>query len=190
MRTRAFFNRVTNSQEDVVQKFIDILEKNQIPYAIIGGIGVNAYCEPVVTLDFDCVVAEEKLSMLRKLLKKEGFKVKMHPYTIEVKSDKSDIRIQLQRDKRLQPFLKNAKRHKVLGYELFVASKENILNSKIAAYLEPTQSPDKRAKDLSDIIRLVKTDRSLIRLLPKEILVEIDFGGRVKFNNESAGDKR
>lgn len=29
-----FFNRATNSQEDVAQKFINILENTQIPYAI------------------------------------------------------------------------------------------------------------------------------------------------------------
>jgi len=78
---------------------------------------------PIVTLDFDCVVAVENFNELRKKLKELGFKVKKHPHTIEVTSPDSDIKIHIQTDERYLEFIKSASKKQVMGYTLWVAKK-------------------------------------------------------------------
>lgn len=70
MIEREFMNKVANSKDDFLQKFIDILEKENISYCIVGGLAVNAYAEPVVSLDLDVVVVANKLGSLVSELKK------------------------------------------------------------------------------------------------------------------------
>jgi hypothetical protein len=86
----------------------------KIPYCVI-------YCEPLITLDFDCVVAVEGIERLKEILKERGFKTKTDLYTYEVTHRGSDVRIQIQRDKRYQGFIERAEEHKVLGYKINVA---------------------------------------------------------------------
>jgi hypothetical protein len=62
MNARDFSNRVTNSRSDFLQEFLDILEENLLPFCVIGGLAVNAYAEPVVSLDLDLIVVSERLA--------------------------------------------------------------------------------------------------------------------------------
>lgn len=169
MNIREFYNRVNNCREDIIAKFLNILKEQDIPYAVIGGVAVNAYCKPVLTEDFDCVVALEKLQNLRQMVKEAGFKVKKHPYTLEIKSALSDIRIQIQLDNFYQSFIKYAKLRNVLGYKMKVATKEDVLMSKIRAYKEPTRKISKRIKDLADIRRLIEKYPNLEKLVPEDV---------------------
>ncbi|MCH8954925.1 hypothetical protein IIA28_06365 [candidate division KSB1 bacterium] len=50
MTEREFVKKVANGQEDIIQILIDLLDKNEIGYCVIGGLAVNAYVEPVVSL--------------------------------------------------------------------------------------------------------------------------------------------
>ena len=95
MNKREFYNRVTNSKEDLIDAFIQLLHEEQIDYCVIGGLAINAYCEPMVTLDLDCVVVIEHIEKLRKRLKGKGFKVRTHPFTWAITHKASDVRIQL-----------------------------------------------------------------------------------------------
>jgi len=51
MTKKEFLNSVSNSQEDILQHLLDLLKKLDIEYCVIGGLAVNAYAEPVVSLD-------------------------------------------------------------------------------------------------------------------------------------------
>ncbi len=51
MNEREVFKRVTNSRADFLHEFLDVLEKNQVPFCVIGGLAVNAYAEPVISLE-------------------------------------------------------------------------------------------------------------------------------------------
>ncbi len=51
MTEKEFINNIANGQEDIIQKLVDLLEENKIGYCVIGGLAVNAYVEPVVSLD-------------------------------------------------------------------------------------------------------------------------------------------
>lgn len=156
MNARKFFNKVTNSSFDILYEFLKILEKEKISYCVIGGFAINAYCEPLLTLDFDCVVDEKRIEDLKKSLKVKGFKIKAHPHAFEIRHPESDLRIQIQRDKRFQDFIKRAKTKNVLGYKMKVASREDLLLSKIWSIKDRTRSELKREKDKLDIKRLLE----------------------------------
>lgn len=169
MKQVEFYRRVCNSEFDIISKFLEILEKEGISYCVIGGVGVNAYCEPLVTLDFDCIVSSSQVEKLKEILKKEGFKVKSHPHTWEITHKASDIRIQLQRDERYQEFIDKAKLRQVLGYKIKVAKKTDLLKGKLWAYEDKTRDAIKRDKDLLDIKRLIKAYPELKELLSDEV---------------------
>ncbi len=51
MTEKEFINNLANGQEHIIQKLSDLLDENEIGYCVIGGLAVNAYVEPVVSLD-------------------------------------------------------------------------------------------------------------------------------------------
>lgn len=169
MKERTFLNRVTNSETDFLQEFLDTLHNLDVDYCVIGGLAVNAYTEPVVTLDLDVIVTVNKLDDLVKVLK-EHYKVEKHEHSINISTPKSDLRIQIQTDPRYQEFIKRAKPRSILGYNnVMVASIEDTLQGKIWAYLDSTRRQSKRIKDLSDIARLIEAKPKLRSLLPPTI---------------------
>lgn len=169
MTAQEFYCRVLNSKTDLLGEFLQTLDENNLPYCVIGGVGINAYCEPLLTLDFDCVIIIEDVKKIRDELKKKAFKVKTHPYTWEITHKDSDMKIQIQRDERYQGFIKRAKSHKVLGYNLKVAQKEDILQGKIWAYEDISRNELKREKDLLDIKRLVVKYPALTKILTPKV---------------------
>jgi len=165
VKANDFFKKVTNSKFDIIKEIINILKKNKIDYCVIGGVAINAYCEPLLTLDFDIVVEKDKLKELRRILKEKGFKIKSHPFTYEIKHPESDIRIQIQRDDRYQEFIRRAKLREILGYKLKVANKEDLLISKLWAFMDESRDELKKEKDFLDIKRLLKKYPRLEKIL-------------------------
>jgi len=165
MTQKQFLSRIAKEKRDLLQEFVDILKKRRIPFCIIGGLGVNAYAEPVVSLDLDVVVIVERLRGLIPILQKK-YKVRKFPNSINISSRYSDLRIQIQTDPRYQSFIQKAKHRDILGYRLPVAAIEDILQGKIWAAQDSTRRASKRQKDLADILRLVEAKKSLIPLIP------------------------
>jgi len=166
-------NKVTNSKDDFFEKFINLLKEKDIKFCVVGGLAVNAYCEPVVSLDLDIVIAVSQLTELIKILSAD-FSVSQQVHSINIASSDSDLRIQIQTDPKYQEFIGEAVKKAVLGYEIPVASLEDVLQGKIWAYEDTTRRPSKRQKDLADIMRLTESYPQLIKLLPvllKERLV-------------------
>lgn len=58
--------RLAHGQADVVQQVLDLLNGLKINYCVIRGLAVNAYVEPVVSLDLDLVVAIDAIDLLVK----------------------------------------------------------------------------------------------------------------------------
>ncbi|MDI6787911.1 MAG: hypothetical protein QME51_06030 [Planctomycetota bacterium] len=168
MTKKEFINKVTNSDSDFLGEFINILNKHKISFCIVGGLAVNAYAEPVVSLDLDVVVVVDQLTNLVRLLKQK-YKVVHYPNSINIATSCSDLRIQIQTDPRYQLFIKKALMKNVLGYRLPVACIEDVLRGKVWAALDPGRRPSKRQKDLSDIQRLIETKRKLVRLVPQSL---------------------
>ena len=169
---KTFMNKIANDKGDFIQQFLDILEKHQLAFCLIGGLAVNAYAEPVVSLDLDVVVVADQIDELVATLSK-CFSVSHQPHSINVSSSTSDIRVQLQTDPRYQEFIKRASGKTVLGYEIPVASLEDVLQGKIWAFSDPTRRPSKRQKDLLDIMRLAETHPRLISRLSNSLRAQV-----------------
>ena len=107
MTGKEFMNKVAHGKEDFLQAFLDLLEKRHIPFCAIGGLAVNAYTEPVVSLDLDIVIVAKHLYPFVDLLR-EQYSVTEYPNSINVTPATSDLRIQIQTDPRYQPFINRA----------------------------------------------------------------------------------
>ncbi|NUM65703.1 hypothetical protein HUU39_10575 [candidate division KSB1 bacterium] len=155
-----------------MQQFLDLLNDLKIDYCVIGGLAVNAYVEPVVSLDLDLAVTVEAIDRLVKAAGKH-FTIKKFPPSLNLKSAQSELRIQLQTDARYQAFIKNASLKNVMGYLMKVAALEDILLGKIWAYADSERRKSKRQKDLADILRLVEAYPQLEERLPDSIKIQI-----------------
>ena len=167
MTKKEFMIKIAREKKDLLQEFVNILKKKKIPFCVIGGLSVNAYTEPVVSLDLDVVVVVEELKGLLASLKK--YKIREFPNSINISSPDSDLRIQIQTDVRYQDFIQRAKVKDVLGYKLPVARIEDVLQGKIWAAQDKTRRASKRQKDLADILRLVEARKSLATLIPSSL---------------------
>lgn len=97
MRAQAFWKVVVADQTDFLSRVIELLTERGIRYCVLGGQGVNAYAEPVVSLDFDIVIAVDQLLKAEQLLDQE-FKVERFARSLIVSAAGSDLRIQIQTD--------------------------------------------------------------------------------------------
>ena len=168
MTKREFTRRVLNGKKDVLQEFLGLLRRRKIPFCVIGGLAVNAYAEPVVSLDLDVVVGADRLQDLRNALSAE-FKARKFANRLNISCPGSDLRIQVQTDPRYQAFLTKARTKDVLGYKMPVARVEDVLQGIIWAALDKSRRPSKRQKDLADILRLVEKRSALAALIPAEL---------------------
>lgn len=62
MTPKLFLNRLTQSDRDVIQQLFDLLQSLQTQYCIINDMAVNAYVEPVVSLDLNIVIAVDAMT--------------------------------------------------------------------------------------------------------------------------------
>lgn len=168
MTDKEFFKRIANGKDDFLQEFVDILKKGKLSFCVIGGLGVNAYADPVVSLDLDVVIVSEKIDSLLPRLKKK-FKIEEFVNSINVAGKGSALRIQIQTDPRYQDFIKRAKVKSVLGYKLPVGAIEDIFQGKVWAATDETRRPSKRQKDLADILRLIEVKDELKNSLPAKL---------------------
>jgi len=168
MTGREFLNKVANGKDDFLQGILDLLKMKRIPFCAIGGLAVNAYAEPVVSLDLDLILVADEIEAFVASLQKQ-YTVTVYPNSINVTEPTSDLRIQLQTDPRYQPFIERASLKSVLGYEIPVARMEDVFQGKIWAATDPTRRGSKRQKDLSDILRLVETRKDLVSLIPDSL---------------------
>lgn len=134
-------------------------------YCVIGGLAVNAYAEPVVSMDLDIVIVADKIDRVVSLLK-ERFRVKKYAHSINISHPSSDLRIQFQTDPRYQSFIGRARHRTILGYRVPVAAIKDVFQGKIWAAEDDTRRPSKRQKDLADIMRLIEKDQRLTVMLP------------------------
>ena len=164
MTYKVFLNRLARGKTDILQKLLNIFLKYKINYCIIDGFAVNAYVEPVISLDLDIVVTASELDTLKSAVKND-FEIKDFSHSINLYSTDSNLRIQIHTDDRYQEFIVRAKQHEILGYTMNVASIEDVLKGKIWAYSDKQRRRSKRQKDLADIFRIVEAFPKLESLL-------------------------
>ena len=174
MTKKEFLNAVSNGKIDILQIFLDTISAVGANYCVIGGLAVNAYAEPVVSLDLDIIIATKNIEILCEAASKH-FKIQRFEHSINLSSSESDLRIQLQMDSRYQDFIPRAKTHNVLGYDMKVADVKDVLQGKIWAYSDEERRMSKRQKDLADILRLIESFPDLMNQIPDTIRKKIEL---------------
>jgi len=168
MQALTFWKTITMDHSNLLENLISLLNEQGIRFCVIGGQAVNAYVEPLVSLDLDLVVAVDQLEQVEALLGSH-FDLKRFPHSLNIGASGSDLRVQIQTDKRYSSFLEGAATRTVLGIELPVASPEDVLQGKIWAALDSQRRGSKRQKDLADISRLLEKYPELRLKVPQEI---------------------
>ena len=172
MRARQFWKTVTVDTTDFLDQLLALLAEHGIRYCAIGGQAVNAYADPVVSLDLDLVVAVDQLAEAERLLR-ERFVVERFEHRLNVSQAGSDQRIQLQTNPRYSPFVERSTMSDVLGVRLPVARIDDVLQGKIWAAVDSGRRPGKRQKDLADIARILEIRPDLRQQAPAEILARL-----------------
>lgn len=156
-------------RSDMLGGVLAFLRAHEVRFCAIGGVAVNAYVEPVVTLDLDLVLAAPDLERVNDALM-SSFRVERFPHSINLSQPGSDLRVQLQTDPRYAAFVERAEVSTVLGVEMPVARVEDVLQGKVWAALDSSRRGSKRLKDLSDIARLLERYPALRSHVPSEVL--------------------
>jgi hypothetical protein len=154
MHERAFQRAVTMDEAGVLEDLVRLLESVSAPYCVIGGQGVNAYVEPLVSLDLDVVIAAVALDRVLAALPKHA-RIERFAHSVNVALPGSAVRVQFQTDERYAAFPSRATAKPVLGLTMRVAAVEDLLDGKVWAALDPGRRASKRQKDLADIARLI-----------------------------------
>lgn len=168
MKATTFWKTVVSDKSDFLERILRLLDENDLRYCVIGGQAVNAYTDPVVSLDLDIVIAVDQLEHAEYLLRRE-FEVARFPFSLNVDAEGSDLRVQIQTDERYFDFLARAQKRYVLGIALPVADIVDVLQGKIWAASDPGRRPSKRLKDFADIARILEQRPDLSAKVPSEI---------------------
>ncbi len=172
MRAITFWKTMTLDQTDFLDRLLALLADHGIRFCVVGGHAVNAYVEPLVSLDLDLAVAVAQTERLEMLLR-QIFTVERLPQGLHVSDPGSDLRVQLQSSPRCEDFVDRASIREVLGLRLPVAQLEDVLQGKIWAATDSSRRPSKRHKDLTDIARLLEAYPHLRAHVPEELLMKL-----------------
>lgn len=169
MKAATFWKTVTLDRVDLLDRVLGVLRESGVPFCVIGGQAVNAYVDPVVSLDLDVALASGAAERVAALFP-EPIEVRRFSHSINLSAPGSDLRVQLQTDPRYERFPERAEVRDVLGHELPVARLDDILQGKVWAASDETRRPSKRQKDLADIARLLEAYPELRSSVPGAIL--------------------
>ncbi len=169
MQVLTFWKAVTVDRANLLEEFFDLLRTHDVLFCLIGGQAVNAYVEPLVSLDLDIVIASDRMGEMEPLLTAR-FGVERFAHSLNVSAPRSDLRIQIQLDPRYEAIVARSATCEVLGLQLPVAAVEDVLQGKIWAVQDSTRRGSKRQKDLADIARLLEAYPHLRSLVPGAVL--------------------
>lgn len=172
MRARAFWKAITVDRSNLLERFFALLQERRVRFCLIGGQALNAYVEPVVSLDLDVVVASDQLSDLETALG-DRFTLERFAHSLNLAEAGSDLRVQIQLDPRYASFVDRASQRDVLGFRVPVAAIEDLLQGKVWAAQDETRRPSKRQKDLADIARALEAFPELRAGVPADVLARL-----------------
>src|SRR5574341_2628231 len=113
MQAQAFWKAIVVDRSDFLDRLLALLADQGIRYCLVGGQAVNAYADPVVSLDLDLVVALDALPRVEALLSR-AFRVERFEHSLNVSAPGSDLRVQIRTDPRYGRFLDRAAVREVL----------------------------------------------------------------------------
>ena len=170
MTERQFYDWQTAGGGGDVLRLVDVLERLEIPWCMIGGLAVNHWAaEPLATADVDVVLAHERVEQAVEALEAAGFQAKRFEWSVNLQGS-SKLTVQISTDEMYREFPSRSIPADVHGILMRVASLKDTLTGKLAAWTDEERRPSKRQKDLLDIIRLVEAHPDLRRDLPQKFL--------------------
>jgi hypothetical protein len=172
MQALAFWKTVVADDADLLERLVAALHRDGIRYCVVGGQAVNAYVEPLVSLDLDLAVAADQLSAIGGFAR-HGFRVEPFAHSLNISVAGSHLRVQVQTDPRYAAFVDRATPRNVLGLTLPVAAVDDVLRGKIWAAQDSTRRASKRQKDFADIARLLEAYPQLREQVPPAILTRL-----------------
>lgn len=172
MQAGEFWKAVTVDESGFLDRLLDLLEREKVRYCVVGGQAVNAYVDPLVSLDLDLALAGGELD---RILDRFGyeFTVERFPHSLNLASKDSQLRVQIQLDSRYAAFVDRAEVREVLGRRLPVASLEDLVDGKVWAASDPTCRSSKRQKDLADLARLIERFPRLADRIPESLRAKL-----------------
>jgi hypothetical protein len=160
MKALSFWKAVTLDKSNILEDVFAMLRDHAVKFCVIGGQAVNAYVDPLVSLDLDLVVAVDQVDDVRKLMD-DRFQTEVLPHSINVSAAGSNLRVQIQTDPRYGDFVDRSSEREVLGLLLPVASLEDVLQERVWGASR---------RDLLDIARLLESYPALQARVPDAIL--------------------
>jgi Nucleotidyl transferase AbiEii toxin, Type IV TA system len=170
---RQFYDWQTAGGGGDVLRLVEVLERLEIPWCMIGGLAVNHWAEEALaTADVDVVTAHERVEQAVDALVDAGFEAKRFEWSINLKGT-SRLSVQISTEDFYQEIPSRSVSADVHGILMRVASLKDTCTGKIAAWSDNAHRPSKRQKDLLDIMRLVESHPELKQELPPEVLSQI-----------------
>jgi len=174
MTAKKFYDWQTAGGTDDVMRLVAAVERADIPWCAIGGVAVNHWAEePMVTQDVDFVVATQDTARTVKVLQEAGFSFEEFAWSVNFKGG-SKVSIQLSTEEVYSTFPDRSVPADVHGILMRVASLEDTLHGKVLAWGDKSRRQSKRAKDFTDIVRLVECHPHLWKTLPEKLQMLVD----------------
>ena len=154
-------------------RLVEVLERLEVPWCMIGGLAVNFWAdEPMATADVDVIIAAERVEEAVDALVEAGFKTRRFEWSINLKGS-SKVSVQISTDEVYREFPARSVAADVHGILMRVASLHDTLAGKLVARRDHACRPSKRQKDLLDIVRLVESHPELKDDLPPDVAAQM-----------------
>ena len=171
MSEAEFFAGLTGSPNDLAL-VVRALEATGHAFCLIGGLAVNHYSEPMVTLDADFAIVTATGTPAA--LRAAGFVVEEFPHSINATLPGSRLRIQITINSRYGPFPGRAITGVLFGVTLPIACLADVVQGKLWAATDPARRRSKRAKDEADLLRLAELHPQVFTFIPPGTVPALD----------------
>lgn len=171
MSDAEFFAGLTGDQNDFARA-VAALRATGRGFCLIGGLAINHYVEPVVTLDADFAVAAS--GGVADALRAAGFSVEEFPHSLNAVFPGSRLRFQLTFNDRYGAFPSRAIETELFGVRVPVAVLEDLVQGRLWAAMDTTRRASERQKDRLDLTRISESHSRIIPLIPCGLIPEVD----------------
>ena len=171
MSDAEFFAGLTGGQNDFARAVAAMRAAGRA-FCLIGGLALNHYVDPVVTLDAAFAVAAS--GGVADALRAAGFAVEEFPHSLNALFPGSRLRFQLTLNDRYGAFPRRAVEAELFGVRVPVAALEDLVQGKLWAAMDTTRRASKRQKDRLDLTRICESHPRIIPLIPSGLIPEVD----------------
>jgi hypothetical protein len=171
MTSAEFLAGLTGHDSDL-KLAVEALRATAVPFCLVGGLALNHYVEPVVTMDADFAVTAA--AGVAAAFRSRGFEVEEFAHSINARLPGSQLRLQITINSRYGSFASRAVKGELFGIDMPVACIEDLVQGKLWALADPDRRASKRAKDRADLIRLCESYPQVADWIPRGLVAEID----------------